>query len=120
MKVINPPAPAPSSNPASLAVPRRQFLATTAVAASFSIVAPGAVFGAAANSKVTVGLIGTGGRGSWIADYLAKHGGFEIVAIADYFQAVAESVGTRFNVAKERRFSGLDAYKAPRNNNMSK
>ncbi|MEI6783902.1 MAG: Gfo/Idh/MocA family oxidoreductase [Verrucomicrobiota bacterium] len=111
MNVIDQPAPTPPSNPASSAMPRRQFLATTALATSFSIVAPAAVFGAPANSKVTVGLIGVGGRGSWIADYLAKHGGFEIFAIADYFQPVAESAGTRFNVPKERCFSGLDAYK---------
>jgi predicted dehydrogenase len=111
MNAIDQPASALSPTTASPAVPRRQFLATTALATSFSIVAPAAVFGAPANSKVTVGLIGGGGRGSWIADYLAKHGGFEICAIADYFQPVAESVGTRFNVAKERRFSGLDAYK---------
>jgi myo-inositol 2-dehydrogenase / D-chiro-inositol 1-dehydrogenase len=111
MNVINPLAPAPLSNTASIAVPRRQFLATTACAASFSIVAPAAVFGAPANSRVTVGLIGAGGRGSWIADYLAKHGGFEILTIADYSQPVAESVGTRFNVAEERRFSGLDGHK---------
>ena len=111
MNAIDSPASAPSPNTASPAVPRRQFLATTALATSFSIVAPAAVFGAAANSKVTFGLIGVGGRGSWIADYLAKQGGFEILAIADYFQPVAESAGARFNVAKERRFSGLDAYK---------
>ena len=111
MNVIDQPAPTPPSNPASSAMPRRQFLATTALATSFSIVAPAAVFGAPANSKVTVGLIGVGGRGSWIADYLAKHGGFEIFAIADYFQPVAECAGTRFNVPKERCFSGLDAYK---------
>jgi len=53
MNAIDQPVSAPSPTTASPAVPRRQFLATTALTTSFSIAAPAVVFGASANSKVT-------------------------------------------------------------------
>ncbi|MGH9657771.1 MAG: Gfo/Idh/MocA family protein [Bryobacteraceae bacterium] len=49
-------------------------------------VAPfGAVRGTAANSAVTVGLIGSGGRGSHDASLLVKHTGARLVALCDLF-----------------------------------
>ena len=41
--------------------------------------------GSQANSKIDLGLIGCGGRGTWIADLFKKHGGYNVVALADYF-----------------------------------
>jgi myo-inositol 2-dehydrogenase / D-chiro-inositol 1-dehydrogenase len=90
---------------------RRQFLATTASAAAFSVVGPAILTGADANPLVSVGAVGLGGRGGWIANFVASHGGFRITAAADYFDAVVQSAGDRLQVPKERRFSGLDAYK---------
>jgi myo-inositol 2-dehydrogenase / D-chiro-inositol 1-dehydrogenase len=91
---------------------RRQFLAaTTAGTAAFSILTPKLAFGAEANARVTVGAVGLGGRGGWIADHVATHPGFQITAVADYFPQVAEAAGTRLKVPKERRFSGLGAYR---------
>jgi predicted dehydrogenase len=40
-----------------------------------------------------------------------KHGGFEFVAAADYFQEVADKTGDALGVDKARRFSGLSGYK---------
>jgi predicted dehydrogenase len=70
---------------------------------------PRLAFGANANSRITVGMVGQGGRGAWIAEHLSKHSGFQIAAVADYFPAVADSAGERWQVPKERRFSGLNA-----------
>jgi hypothetical protein len=67
---------------------RRRFLAATASVAAFSIVKPVLVRGTEVNSRITVGVIGLGGRGGWIANYVAKHGGFQITAVADYFDSV--------------------------------
>lgn len=75
------------------------------------MLAPRTVFGAQANSKVTVGLIGCGGRGRWVADLFYKHGGYEIGGVHDYFAERAEAAGKQFSVPEARRFSGLDGYK---------
>lgn len=101
----------PSSSPASTPLTRRAFLATTGSAASFAIVAPRTAFGASANSKVSLGLIGCGGRGKWIANLFQKHGGYELAAVADYFADRAESAGAEWKVPGNARFSGLEGYK---------
>jgi myo-inositol 2-dehydrogenase / D-chiro-inositol 1-dehydrogenase len=61
--------------------------------------------------KVKLGVIGNGGRGSWIAGLFQKHGGYELYAVADYFQEVADKCGDQLGVDKARRFSGLSGYK---------
>ena len=61
--------------------------------------------------KIKLGVIGNGGRGSWIAALFQKHGGYELYAVADYFQEVADQCGDKLGVDKARRFSGLSGYK---------
>lgn len=61
--------------------------------------------------RIKLGLIGCGGRGSWLGDLFVKHGGYEIRAVADYFPERAEKGGEKFGVDPARRFSGLGAYK---------
>ncbi len=65
---------------------RRRFLAGTGASVlAFTVLKPGLVGGAEANSKIDIGLIGCGGRGKWIADLFQKNGGYNFVAVADYF-----------------------------------
>jgi len=91
---------------------RRQFIAQSAAAtSSFAIVKPSAVRGSAANSRVEVGCIGLGGRGSLIARMLSEHEGFQITSAADYFPEVVESIGEKLGVPRRRRFCGLSGYK---------
>lgn len=61
--------------------------------------------------KIKLGVVGCGGRGSWIAKLFQKHGGYDLHAVADYFQEVADKCGDDLNVDKSRRFSGLSGYK---------
>ena len=61
--------------------------------------------------KIKTGFIGGGGRGAWIAGLFKQHGGFEPVAVADYFQPVADGLGKALGVDGARRFSGLSGYK---------
>jgi len=89
---------------------RRKFLAAAGSVAAFSIVSPALVAGADANTKVKAGVVGLGGRGGWIANYVARHGGFQITAVADYFEEVVQSTGERLEVPPDHRFSGLSAY----------
>jgi predicted dehydrogenase len=87
---------------------RREFVAGAgATAFAFSLMKPELVPGAQANSKIALGMIGCGDRGTWIADLFQKHGGYEIVAAMDYFPEKAEAFGAKFNVPVNRRYSGL-------------
>ena len=104
------------------AMTRRQFVEGTMAAA---VAAPslGAVsaFGAEAaapkasppaiSRKIKTGLIGYGGRGSWITSFFQKHGGFHFHAVAEYFPEIAEQAGNALGIDKSRRFSGLSGYK---------
>jgi myo-inositol 2-dehydrogenase/D-chiro-inositol 1-dehydrogenase len=91
-------------------VSRRRFLKNAGGAAmAFSIVKPDLVRGQRA-TKIALGIIGCGGRGTWIANLFQKHGGYNIVAAADYFPDRVNSFGTRLEVPAERRFTGLSAY----------
>ena len=91
---------------------RRKFITNTAATAvSFSIIKPSLVRGTKANSRVTVGCIGLGGRGRLIAGMLNKHEGYQIVSVADYFPQVAQQIGDRFNIESKLCFSGLSGYK---------
>ena len=61
--------------------------------------------------KIKAGLVGCGGRGSWIAGLFKQHGGYEFIAAADYFQERADKTGDAIGVPKANRFSGLSGYK---------
>src|ERR1035437_8438452 len=65
---------------------RRSFLNSAAAAAgAFSIVAPQAVRGTQANSQISVGLIGCGGRGSYDASIVNADPRARITALCDQF-----------------------------------
>jgi predicted dehydrogenase len=92
-------------------ITRRRFLAgTSASVLAFTVIKPELVRGSEANSKIDLGLIGCGGRGKWIADLFNKHGGYNIVAVADYFPDRADGAGDRFKVGAANRYAGLSAY----------
>jgi myo-inositol 2-dehydrogenase/D-chiro-inositol 1-dehydrogenase len=91
---------------------RRGFMAGAGAAAmSFAVMEPGLVRGSAANGKINLGLIGCGGRGIWIAKLFQKHGGYNIVAVADYFQDRADDAGRQLGVPEANRFTGLNGYR---------
>jgi predicted dehydrogenase len=93
-------------------VNRREFLAKAGAAAvSVTILKPGLLAGTAANAKVRLGIVGCGGRGGWIAGLFQKHGGFEVVAVADYFKDRVDAVGGALGVPEAARFTGLAGYK---------
>ena len=91
-------------------VSRRGFLAA-ASAAGVTIVKPELVRGSAANSQITLGLLGCGGRGKWIGKLFQKHGGYRFAAVADYFTDRAEAAGALFQVPVDKCFSTLSGYR---------
>lgn len=91
---------------------RRRFIAGAgATALSFTVIKPALVHGTEANSKVDLGIIGCGGRGTWIAELFAQHGGYNIVAVADYFQDRVDGCGGKLGVDNARRYTGLSDYR---------
>ncbi len=90
---------------------RRRFVAGAgAAAATFAIVRPQSARGFAENAKVDLGIIGCGGRGTWITGLFSQHGGYNIVAAADYFQDRTDNLGGKFGVKPANRFTGLSGY----------
>ncbi len=90
---------------------RRDFVKTSALIGSAMMIPnAGMVKGSQANSKINVGFVGLGGRGSLIAGFVNEHPGYEITAVADYFPHVSEAAGEKLGVAKKHCFSGLLGY----------
>lgn len=61
--------------------------------------------------KVKLGLVGCGGRGSWICNLFTSNGGFAFTAVADYFPERAARIGAQLGVPETCRFSGLEGYR---------
>ena len=100
----------PPSTP-SHRLSRRQFIARTgAGAVAFNLLKPELACGADTNSRITLGWMGCGGRGTWIADLFQKHGGYQIVAAHDYFQDKVDVFGDKFGIDRARRHTGLKGY----------
>ena len=94
---------------------RRGFLARAGIAGAAAlgsaVLKPSLGLGGQTLPKIRLGIIGCGGRGTWIAGLFAKHGGYEITAGADYFPDRLEAFGTEFSVPHSRLFDGLSGYK---------
>ncbi len=91
-------------------ITRRRFIAG-ATALSFTVIKPELVRGYDASSKVDLGIIGCGGRGTWIAELFKQHGGYNVVAVADYFQDRVDGCGGKLGVDNARRYTGLSGYR---------
>jgi predicted dehydrogenase len=92
-------------------ITRRRFIAGTGASVlAFTVAQPELLRGAEANSKINIGLIGCGGRGKWIANLFQKHGGYNFVAVADYFQDHADEAGEKLQVPAANRYTGLSGY----------
>ncbi len=102
---MKPPTPNPSPKT------RRAFLSQSAAAASLTLLNPRTTFATQANSQVSIGLIGCGGRGKWITDLFRKHGGYHLAAVADYFPDRAETAADELGAPANRRFAGREGFK---------
>lgn len=87
------------ANPSSIS--RRAFLRTGAAAAgTLTILKPESVRGSAANSKITIGVIGTGNRGSYVAGLMNADPRGQVTALCDLFDDRIEMGITRIKVEK--------------------
>jgi predicted dehydrogenase len=88
---------------------RRQFLKSVGAAAAVAVPAAAQV---ASTAPIGVGLIGCGGRGSYLAritDQLGAQEGVKIVAVADIYQPRLERTATRYKAKGYRSAAELIA-----------
>ncbi|MDR1498502.1 MAG: Gfo/Idh/MocA family oxidoreductase [Puniceicoccales bacterium] len=93
---------------------RRNFLSSVAATAGAITLGGKALSAQTAPGKkpeLKLALLGCGGRGAWIGNLFAKHGGYKIHAIGDYFPHRIKRAGDSLRVPESHRFSGLSAYK---------
>jgi predicted dehydrogenase len=90
---------------------RRLLKTTTLAAAGATLAAPLRAAQAGGSRKLRVGLVGCGGRGNFIAGLMAEHGGYEIVAGADYFQDRLDGFGAKFKVPAGKLFPGRSGFR---------
>lgn len=100
---------------------RRQFVGSSLTAAGISLAQADSSRGqeavaaetrpADAGRRIKLGVVGCGGRGAWIARLFQNHGGYDLFAVADYFQEVADACGKALGVDPARCFSGLSGYR---------
>ncbi|MBM3853969.1 MAG: Gfo/Idh/MocA family oxidoreductase, partial [Verrucomicrobia bacterium] len=91
-----------------LGVSRRRFLAQTGLGlASVATLSRATAQGSAANSRLRLGLVGCGGRGRWILDLFKAHGGYDVVAIADYFEARIKDTAAKAKLDLPKTYTGL-------------
>ena len=89
---------------------RRTFLEAAAGMGGLLVLKPETVFGSQANSAVEVGMIGAGGRGTWIAGHFKEQTLSHIAAFADPFQDRLDAAGAKFGPST-KLYKGMDAYK---------
>src|SRR5438105_5651107 len=63
-----------------------------------------AIRGSAANSAVTVGLFGSGNRGTYVASLLAKNTPGRVVALCDLFDAKLEKAKTSIGLENPKLY----------------
>ncbi len=96
---------------------RRTFLSTTAVS-TFAVMNARTALGSEANSAMTVGLIGCGGRGNHDAENFQKAAHARIAALADPFEDRLKSTQQHFEADKPQLFQGFGAYEKLLNTNV--
>jgi predicted dehydrogenase len=88
---------------------RRKFLSGAAAAAgAFTIVAPQSVRGSQANSKIAVGLVGCGGRGSYDASIAHADPRATVMALSDRFPDQYDKSETTIKSQNTRKYADYE------------
>ncbi len=88
--------------------PRRTFLKSAA--AGLLVVKPETAFGSQANSSLSIGIIGCGGRGNYVGGMFQEFVGARITAIHDPFADRLDAISEKLRLSSPRRFSGIGGY----------
>lgn len=77
---------------------RRNFV--SAGAASLMVLKPQTVFGAQANSALSLGVIGCGNRGTYVTGIFAKNEFLKVTAFCDIYEDKVQAFGAKYSGAK--------------------
>jgi len=86
---------------------RRTFLGATGLL----VLKPETVFGTQANSALEIGIIGCGGRGTYIGGFFREYTGARIVALHDPFPDRLEEIQQKLKLSGPRLYRGLEGYR---------
>lgn len=90
---------------------RRNFLKqATAATGGLMIVKSNLVRGSQANSRLELGVIGSGSRGEFIGALFEQNTNTKVVALHDYFADRVAKLGDQLKVESSRRYTGMDGY----------
>jgi myo-inositol 2-dehydrogenase / D-chiro-inositol 1-dehydrogenase len=87
--------------------PRRTFLKTSAFGGLIALSSKTAL-GYQANSRLEIGIVGCGGRGTYVGGFFPEFTGASIVALADPFQDRMDSLASKLKLSSPRMYTGLD------------
>ena len=87
---------------------RRQFLRSTG---GLLLLKPETVFGSQANSAISLGVIGCGGRGNFIGGYFKEYTGARITALAEPFEDRLDAIVDNLKLSGPRMYKGVDGYR---------
>ncbi len=87
---------------------RRTFLKS---ASGLLILRPATVFGSQANSALSVGIVGCGGRGNYVGGMFQEYAGARITALHDPFEDRLAAIREKLNLSSPRTFTGLEGYR---------
>lgn len=91
---------------------RRQFVQNSLAGSAATLMAARTALGSQANSAITLGVIGCGGRGSGVAAKMKEHAGCRVVALADAFPDRLEAARQRFSADSPKIWQGMDSYQS--------
>lgn len=94
--------------PDSLSPVSRRGLLTGSLAAGFTIVQPQSVRGSQANSKISVGLIGSGGRGTYDATITHADPRARITALCDLFDDRVEQAKAKLQLNQVEQYKDFE------------
>ena len=86
----------------------RRDLLRSSSAAVFTIIAPELVRGSQANSAVSVGLVGCGGRGTHDTGYVAKDTRARVTALCDLYGEQIDATATKLNLDHPKSYTDFE------------
>ena len=87
---------------------RRSFLKSAG--SGLLILEPHIAFGSQANSALTIGVVGCGGRGNYVGGMFQEFAGARITAIHDPFADRLDATKAKLHLSAPRTYTGLDGY----------
>jgi len=91
--------------------PRREFLKTSAAIGGLVAISSRTALSYQANSRLEIGIVGCGGRGTYVGGFFPEFTGASIVALADPFQDKRDALVSKLKISQPRMYGTLDGFR---------